>query len=497
MPLPKEKTKVKDNLGEYSMLLYGASKIGKCLAGSTWMVDPETMELTTLKNVIEYGKRVFCRNSKNQLIEAVFSNYSINKPEQLYKITTQSGKCIEATANHPFLTKVGGPLECYWVELQKLRVGDSVAVVTNYDERFGIDTIEQEDLEDIPEVLPDYFFSATKESLVKLLKKMVRLTNNTYYFLTKDTTRFQHLLTRFGIRSQIDYMYLAEDGNKSCVVVKHQEDINTLLSLILPGNKPMASAPTISYEKILLIKKTGVEPTYDIEIPELHNFIANDFVVHNSTFASKFPDAVFLATERGLNSLEVFSEMVTSWDSFKKLIDELAAGKHNFKTVVIDTVDNLFRLCSEYVCEKLKIKHESDAPYGKGFGMVNSEFHRALHRLSLLPYGLILISHSKEKEIETRTGKVKKIIPTLPDAARAIVLGLVDMIIYAETIPIKDAEGKKIIGTKRVLRTKPNTLFEAGDRTERLPETFDFSYELFVQNFKSGKKEIAENLDDE
>ncbi len=219
--------------------------------------------------------------------------------------------------------------------------------------------------------------------------------------------------------------------------------------------------------------------------------------IGKSTWASKFPDAVFMATEAGLNSLEVYSDYVKSWEEFLANCKELAAGKHKFKTIVIDTVDNLYKMCSEAVCERLKIKHESEAAFGKGFSMVNSEFQRVLTRLSLLPYGLIMISHAQEKEIETRTGKVKKIIPTLPEAGRKIVLGMADMVLYADMLNIKDAEGKKIIGTRRVLRTKPTNLYEAGDRTQRLPETLDLDYDLFMEAFRSGKSESNEVSCDE
>lgn len=211
--------------------------------------------------------------------------------------------------------------------------------------------------------------------------------------------------------------------------------------------------------------------------------------IGKSTIASKFPNAVFLATEAGLNSLSVYKDDVTKWDQFLENCKELASGKHSFETIVIDTVDNLYKLCSDYVCNKLGIKHESDLGYGKGFAMVNSEFQRTLTKLSLLPYGLILISHSQEKDVDTRLGKVKKIVPTLPEAARKIVLGMVDIVLYIDVEPIKDDNGK-VKEYKRIFRTKPTTYITAGDRTNRLPEVLDLSYESLVEAFRNGKSEV-------
>ena len=72
-------------------------------------------------------------------------------------------------------------------------------------------------------------------------------------------------------------------------------------------------------------------------------------------------------------------------------------------------------MCAEHVCQKFKIEHESDLGFGKGYALINNEFYRVLNKLSLLPHGLILISHSQEKELETRTGKLTRVVPTLPE----------------------------------------------------------------------------------
>jgi hypothetical protein len=129
--------------------------------------------------------------------------------------------------------------------------------------------------------------------------------------------------------------------------------------------------------------------------------------------------------------------------------------------VIIDTVDNAYRMCAEHVCQKFKIEHESDLGYGKGYALINNEFYRVLNKLSLLPYGLFLVSHSQEKEIETRTGKLTRIVPTLPDKARKIVLGMVDIILFGTwTWPPARTQALQ----RRVIRTKPHVNYEAGDR---------------------------------
>ncbi len=89
--------------------------------------------------------------------------------------------------------------------------------------------------------------------------------------------------------------------------------------------------------------------------------------------------------------------------------------------------------------------------HGKGWALVKNEWHRVLTRLASLPYGLILISHAVDKTIETRTGEYTKTTPSLPDRARNVVLGLVDIILYGDSVSRKDAAGNLVVD--RVLRT--------------------------------------------
>lgn len=203
--------------------------------------------------------------------------------------------------------------------------------------------------------------------------------------------------------------------------------------------------------------------------------------IGKSTWCAQADGALFLATEAGLNNLEVFQAAITTWEDLLQACKDISEGKHPYKTIVLDTVDNAYRMCAEHVCQKFKIEHESDLGFGKGYALINNEFYRVLNKLSLLPYGLVLISHSQEKELETRTGKLTRIVPTLPEKARKIVLGMVDMILFCDLEVSKDADGKPV--HRRVIRTKPNVNYEAGDRTGRLPEVIDLDFAKFLHAF--------------
>ena len=213
--------------------------------------------------------------------------------------------------------------------------------------------------------------------------------------------------------------------------------------------------------------------------------------IGKSDFASKFPGALFFECEPGLGELEVFKIPTYTWPDFLEACKLVAAGDHPFKTIVIDTADNAFKFCSEHICAKHNVEYEGDLPHGKGWAFVKNEWHRVLTRLASLPYGLVLISHATEKTIETRTGEHTKTQPSLPDRARNVVLGLVDMILYCDTASRKDAEGKFV--TERVIRTKPHPTYEAGDRTGRLPEVLPLNFEAFRRAFSGESQTPTEN----
>ncbi len=207
--------------------------------------------------------------------------------------------------------------------------------------------------------------------------------------------------------------------------------------------------------------------------------------IGKSTFCSRSDGALFLATEPGLNALETYQIPITTWDEMLKACGEIAGGKHNFRTVIIDTVDNAYKACAHYICQKMGVKHESELPYGKGFSLINNEFLRVLTKLGSLPYGLFLVSHSKEIEIKDRVGNVyTQITPTLPGKASEIVVGLVDMILYCDYAVERKEDGTTV--THRVIRTKSSPNYIAGDRHNVLPEAVPLSYQAFTKAFADG-----------
>jgi hypothetical protein len=236
---------------------------------------------------------------------------------------------------------------------------------------------------------------------------------------------------------------------------------------------------------ILPNTKTPPKPN----LSDLTIFLYGNTKAGKSTFCSHAEGALFLATEPGLNALDVYQVPIQSWQDLLNACAEITEGNHPFKTVIIDTVDNAYKFCVDHILKKFKIEHESDLGYGKGYAIVNNEFQRVLTKLAFLPCGLFLISHAKEMEMESRTGKYTRIVPTLPDKARKIVLGMADMVLFCDLEVSVGEDGKQSL--RRVIRTKPSLFYEAGDRTGRLPETIDLNYTSFLEAFNAATAKTA------
>jgi len=208
--------------------------------------------------------------------------------------------------------------------------------------------------------------------------------------------------------------------------------------------------------------------------------------IGKTTLAAQFPGVLFLATEDGQGSHGCYRVAVDSWEKFLAACKELATTKHDFKTLVVDTVDNLWELCSAYICAKRGIEHESELEYGKGFQLVQTEFFRAVTKLSLLPFGLVLISHSVEVEIETRTKKYTKSVPSFKRKQQSRLLGMADFILYCDFASVKGEDGQTTY--QRVIRTKSAEAYTAGDRTGRMPDPIALSFKALNEAFGAAIK---------
>lgn len=161
-----------------------------------------------------------------------------------------------------------------------------------------------------------------------------------------------------------------------------------------------------------------------------------------TTFASGFPEPLILNTDGNIQYVDSpyiairdqvkmngrIKETKFAWTIFKEAVDEIIAGQHTFKTIVIDLIEDVYEACRVYMYDKLGIEHESDAGYGKGYDMIKTEFLTTMKRIINSDYNIILLSHDKTEEVKLRNGtSITSFTVNLQEKIAKKLAGMVDI----------------------------------------------------------------------
>jgi len=191
--------------------------------------------------------------------------------------------------------------------------------------------------------------------------------------------------------------------------------------------------------------------------------------VGKSVLLSSIPDAFFLICEQAGIGVEVFGERVENWEQVRDLTRALEkeAKKKNprFSTVVIDTYDMFFLLGQDFICRKKGVSHPNQAnDYGATWKASKDENVSVLSRLIRAGYGVILTSHSREREIKRRSGeKYDKIMPTMTGQALDVVDAMAHVVMFADYVETDvDDYGEAWKNDARVLFTVGDEHIYAG-----------------------------------
>ena len=157
--------------------------------------------------------------------------------------------------------------------------------------------------------------------------------------------------------------------------------------------------------------------------------------IGKSTLASKFPAPIFISTEDGLDSLDVTSfPRATKVEDVVENIKTLIKEDHEFKTVVIDSVDWLIE---PLIVSNVESSHDAkDLAYGKGQMLVAEEFREILQGLDVLRVkrrmNIVLIAHAAVVKFEDpRTEPYDRFQPKLPNRCNALLQEWADVLAFA------------------------------------------------------------------
>lgn len=180
-----------------------------------------------------------------------------------------------------------------------------------------------------------------------------------------------------------------------------------------------------------------------------------------STLAGAWaPDSTLIIdTQRGTTLLdgEHYVAHIANWSQFEDVVNELAAGGHEFKTVVLDLVDDLWTFADEHYAGKNAVLASATDDWQRSIKTAEGMFRSTVGKLLASPMGVWFVGHTRDKQ----DGQVTRYIPKLDPRVLTYVQGACEVILLAETL-----------GPRRVLHTQPSAKFEAGSRIP-LPEPMD------------------------
>lgn len=226
--------------------------------------------------------------------------------------------------------------------------------------------------------------------------------------------------------------------------------------------------------------------------------------VGKSTFAADFPSPIFLGSEDGTDHIDVARlPELRSFKDIMSALGELRTQPHDFRTLVIDSIDWLEPVIFSSVCEEAGVDSIEDAfkGYGRGYAAALEKWRELMAQLSALrserKMNVVAIAHSTVKRLDdVATGKqYDRVTLKLQEKASALWQEFVDAVLFA-TFDVKTLEeGSKTraFNAGRIIISEFSPHVVAKNRFG-IPSRLPLSAEAFFQAVEVGQPESPEIL---
>lgn len=218
-----------------------------------------------------------------------------------------------------------------------------------------------------------------------------------------------------------------------------------------------------------------------------------------TTFANQFPDPLMLNTDGNIKFVDApfipikdqvsvegrMTKRKLAWDTFKDVIAELEKKQNDFKTIIVDLLEDTYEHCRLFMYDQMGISHESDDSF-RAWDKVRTEFLSTLKKLMALDYeNIILISHEDTSKDITKKGgdKITAIKPNLQEKTANKVAGMVDIVARV----IADGE-------IRTLSFKTNEVVFGGGRLTASTNEIQLDYAAFLEVYEEANKNAVAKL---
>ena len=201
--------------------------------------------------------------------------------------------------------------------------------------------------------------------------------------------------------------------------------------------------------------------------------------VGKTTLASRFPKNLLIAFEKGYNAIDGIKAIdINRWADFKLVLRQLEKpeAQQMYDTITIDTTTIAYDMCEQFICAQNGVQAVADIPWGQGYTATKKEFENCLRKITMLGYGLVLISHieTRKEKVNDDGDEIEILAPSMPKRCYEVVNQIVDIIGYISTE--WDDEGN----SERWLYTRQTPTIMAGSRFKYLAPKIKLGYNELV-----------------
>jgi len=212
--------------------------------------------------------------------------------------------------------------------------------------------------------------------------------------------------------------------------------------------------------------------------------------VGKTTFASKWPGAVFIDVEDGSGHYDVARlPKPNEWLGLLAEI-EAAAKMPEIGTLVIDTIDAAEALCVTHVLTVKKWRGIEDAGYGKGYTYLAEEFAKlltALDKVVEAGKNVLIVAHAQIKRFAApdEMGEYDRWELKLQKKDAPLVKEWCDLLLFAnfKNDVMVSSDGKKVKATggkRRTMYANHTAAYDAKNRLE-LPDELAFEFDAISE----------------
>ena len=209
--------------------------------------------------------------------------------------------------------------------------------------------------------------------------------------------------------------------------------------------------------------------------------------IGKSTFASQFPDPLFIDVEGGTKQLDIarFPQPET-WNDILAMVDAVIAEPTICQTLVIDTIDRAESMLSAQLLAESGVDsiEKYGGGYGKGYTAIQERFNKdllmRLDRLIAKGVNVVLLAHAAMRKLESPDDppydrwelKVsKKVAPVVKEWADILIFMNYEVMVIEENGRAK-AKGQ----AKRRMHANHKPTYDAKNRYG-LPDDMELSFE--------------------